>query len=87
VPPDSLFVLGDNRDNSEDSRYWGFVPRQYVTGKPLCVYWSYDARTSDLEKWNLSHAFDVAEHFFTKTRWDRAFLVPKSVKAGEEGAR
>ena len=48
VPPDMLFVLGDNRENSADSRYWGFVPRSYVVGKPLFVYWSYDAPTADL---------------------------------------
>jgi len=77
VPQDKLFVLGDNRDNSLDSRYWGFVPRENVVGKPLFVYWSYDAPTSDLEHWNVAHLVDVMEHFFTKTRWDRTFLVPR----------
>ena len=55
VPPGALFVMGDNRENSEDSRFWGFVPREYVVGKPLVVYWSYDAPTEDLEGWSASH--------------------------------
>lgn len=42
VPPDSYFVMGDNRDNSEDSRYWGFVPTESVKGRPLIIYFSYD---------------------------------------------
>src|SRR5215469_4766468 len=83
VPADSLFVLGDNRDNSADSRYWGFVPRRNVIGKPLLVYWSYDAPTEDLKDWNLGHVLDVAEHFFTRTRWDRTLLVPRSEPARE----
>ena len=84
VPPGMLFAMGDNRDNSEDSRYWGFVPRSYVVGKPLLVYWSYDAPTADLESWSLDHVVDVMAHFFTKTRWKRTFLVPRSQQARVE---
>jgi signal peptidase I len=72
-----LFVLGDNRDNSLDSRYWGFVPISYVAGKPLVIYWSYDAPTGDYVDWNFAHLEDVALHFFTKTRWDRTLTAPK----------
>jgi signal peptidase I len=76
VPPGSLFVLGDNRDNSLDSRYWGFVPSSYVVGKPLVIYWSFDAPTSDYLEWNMRHVEDVALHFFTKTRWERTLKTP-----------
>ena len=48
VPPDSYFAMGDNRDSSLDSRYWGFVPRENIIGKPLIIYWSYDAPTDEL---------------------------------------
>ena len=75
VPPGSYFAMGDNRDNSLDSRYWGLVPRENITGKPLVIFWSYDAPTEDLKDYNLHHMFDLATHFFTKTRWDRTLRL------------
>lgn len=55
VPPDHYFAMGDNRDNSQDSRYWGFLPRTYVKGKALVIYWSYDAEAGNIvtgTRWN-----------------------------------
>ena len=48
VPPDQYFMMGDNRDNSQDSRYWGFLPRDYIKGKALVIYWSYEAEPRGL---------------------------------------
>lgn len=56
VPPKHYFVMGDNRDNSQDSRYWGFLPRDYVKGKALVIYWSYEAEIGNV---------------VTGTRWGR----------------
>jgi signal peptidase I len=77
VPPNSYFAMGDNRDSSLDSRYWGFVPRENIIGKPLIVYWSYDAPTSDLNTPSVSvnHLIDLAENLFSKTRWRRTFML------------
>jgi signal peptidase I len=73
VPPGHYFAMGDNRDQSLDSRYWGFVPRENIIGKPLIIYWSYDASTEELSNpaVSISHLFDIATHFITKTRWNR----------------
>ena len=75
VPPGNYFAMGDNRDNSLDSRYWGLVPRENIMGKPLVVFWSYDAPTDDLKDYNLHHMVDLALHFFTKTRWNRTLML------------
>ena len=56
VPPKHYFVMGDNRDNSQDSRYWGFLPRDYVKGRALVIYWSYEAESGNV---------------VTGTRWGR----------------
>ena len=52
VPPNQYFVMGDNRDNSQDSRYWGFLPRGYIKGKALLIYWSYDDETLTRTRWS-----------------------------------
>lgn len=64
VPPTSYFVMGDNRNNSEDSRYWGFVPRDLVIGRAMFVYWSYDEGAP-------ASGWGVLADFFVNTRWSR----------------
>ena len=77
VPRGYFFAMGDNRDYSLDSRYWGFVPRENIIGKPLVIYWSYNASTEDLSNpgATVSHLIDVVIHFPTKTRWIRTFRL------------
>lgn len=75
VPNGYLFVMGDNRDDSLDSRFWGFVPVQNVVGEPLFVYWSYNAPTREWLDDRLTDRlkFDasILWNFFAKTRWSR----------------
>jgi signal peptidase I len=77
VPPGCYFAMGDNRDSSLDSRYWGFVPRANIIGKPLVIYWSYAASTDALSRplMSIDHLLDVVQHFPAKTRWGRTFRL------------
>ncbi len=69
--------MGDNRDSSLDSRYWGFVPRENIIGKPLIIYWSYETSTDRLNSPSISidHILDLGQNLFAKTRWRRTFML------------
>jgi signal peptidase I len=77
VPPGKYFAMGDNRANSLDSRFWGFVPRENIVGRPLMVYWSVEmAENGELNQplsEQASSTMHTALHFFDKTRWRRTF--------------
>ncbi len=79
VPPDSYFGMGDNRDVSLDSRYWGFVPRKNVIGRPMFIYWSFETPPGQYLQTGIGDRIGflakVVFHFFDETRWRRTLRV------------
>ena len=69
IPANQYFVMGDNRDNSQDSRYWGFLPRKYIKGEAMLIYWSYDVKSESRSE-NITSKL---KQLFTKPRWGRLF--------------
>ena len=83
VPPGKVFAMGDNRTHSLDGRFWGFVPRENILGRPLFNYWSFDTTAEKMEDQNASFGarigsfFTTAIHIPDKTRWKRTFHLIK----------
>ena len=79
VPPGSYFGMGDNRDVSYDSRYWGFIPQQNVVGRPMFIYWSFDTPEGEYQHKEITeragNLLHVIIHFFDKTRWSCTLKV------------
>jgi len=79
VPAGHYFAMGDNRDNSQDSRYWGFVPQGLIVGKPVVIYWSYDTNTDAYRQTGVKafveQAVELVNNFVKKTRWSRTLKI------------
>ena len=79
VPPDSYFGMGDNRNRSLDSRYWGFISKDHVIGRPMFIYWSF---VTPADQYQMRSAGDrlgfvahIIIHFFDETRWSRTLRI------------
>lgn len=81
VPPGMYFMMGDHRHDSLDSRFWGFVPRANIVGRPLFNYWSFKTPDDEIDRTGIGDRLawmgHVALHFFTDTRWARTFHMVK----------
>ncbi len=81
VPPGKVFAMGDNRTESLDGRYWGFVPRENIVGRPMFVYWSFETPADQINKQTLSDRISfighIVIHFFSETRWKRTLHLIK----------
>jgi signal peptidase I len=81
VPPGHYFMMGDNRHNSLDSRYWGFVPRANIVGRPLLNYWSFKTPEDQYEQTGVGNSVawlgHVVLHFFSDTRWKRTLHLTR----------
>ncbi len=82
VPQGFYLCMGDNRENSDDSRYWGLVPRENIIGKPLIIWWSFEASTEHLASYSVEQVLNLVTNFFSKTRWSRTFMLIKSYPLG-----
>jgi signal peptidase I len=79
VPPGNYFAMGDNRDDSRDSRYWGFIPRENIIGRPMFIYWSFETPANQYQKTGMAERVKfigrIVLRFFSDTRWKRTFKL------------
>ena len=81
VPPGKVFAMGDNRTESLDGRFWGFVPRENIVGRPMFVYWSFETPADQINKQSIGERISfmahILIHIFDETRWKRTFHLIK----------